>query len=144
MQINKITDQFGACAQISADDMEAIAQQGYKTIVNFRPDLEGGDTQPTSASLEAKAKQLGLGYVYIPVVPNQIKPEQVAAFAEVLSQQAKPILGFCRTGNRATNMFQQASASGCACDTSNSACKMIAWLKSKCLITRLIRYLKNK
>ncbi len=144
MQINKITEQFGACAQISADDMEAIAQQGYKTIVNFRPDLEGGDTQPTSASLEAKAKQLGLGYVYIPVVPNQIKPEQVVAFAEVLNQQAKPMLGFCRTGNRATNMFQQASASASACGTSNGACKMIAWLKSKCLITRLIRYLKNK
>jgi uncharacterized protein (TIGR01244 family) len=141
MQINPVSSQFSTTAQISLEDIEQIAQQGYKTIVNFRPDNEGGETQPKSADLEAKAKSLGLSYVYIPVIPNQIQPEQVNKLAAILGSEPAPILGFCRTGNRANNVYQQAhnlttNVEGQACAIpQNGGCKIIAWFKRKCLIT---------
>lgn len=150
MQINPVSAQFSTTAQITVEDIESIAQQGFKTIVNFRPDNEGGETQPKSADLAAKAKSLGLAYAYIPVIPNQIQPEQVSELAKIIATEATPILGFCRTGNRANNVYQQAcqlgdNQAGSSCSIpQQGGCKIIAWLKSKCLITRFIRYLKNR
>lgn len=105
--IKSIDPRFSITGQISLDDLEKIAQSGFKTIVNFRPDGEGGDAQPTSAVLSAKAATLGLAYVYIPVIPNQIQPGQITSLSTVFDQHPQPVLGFCRTGNRAQTVYQQ-------------------------------------
>lgn len=110
MQINSLSNQFGACAQINVDDIKNIAEQGYKSIINFRPDLEGGADQPLNADLEAQARMLGLSYFYLPVIPNQIQASQVQECAELLKLAPQPILGFCRTGNRVTNIYHSAVA----------------------------------
>jgi uncharacterized protein (TIGR01244 family) len=107
MPIKSIDQRFSITGQISLDDLEKIAQSGFKTIVNFRPDGEGGDAQPTSAALSAKAATLGLAYAYIPVIPNQIQPGQVTSLSTVFDQLPQPVLGFCRTGNRAQTVYQQ-------------------------------------
>lgn len=107
MPIQSIDQRFSVTGQISLDDLEKIAQSCFKTVVNFRPDGEGGDTQPTSAALAAKAAALGLAYAYIPVIPNQIQPAQVATLGAIFDQHPQPVLGFCRTGNRAHTVYQQ-------------------------------------
>jgi sulfide:quinone oxidoreductase len=109
LNITKISDTYSTCPQISIEDIAEIASLGFKTIVNNRPDLEGGPEQPTSDAIAEVAKQHGLHYIYIPVVPNQIQESQVDAFKEALSQAAKPVLGYCRTGNRAAQMYSRAS-----------------------------------
>ncbi|MDP8567592.1 TIGR01244 family sulfur transferase [Methylophilus aquaticus] len=107
MSIKSIDQRFSITGQISLNDLEKIAHSGFKTVVNFRPDGEGGDAQPTSAALAAKAAALGLAYAYIPVIPNQIQPGQVAALGAAFGQHPQPVLGFCRTGNRAQTVYQQ-------------------------------------
>jgi uncharacterized protein (TIGR01244 family) len=47
--------------------MEAVADAGFKTVINNRPDFEGGPAQPTSAQMEAAAKAAGLSYAFLPV-----------------------------------------------------------------------------
>lgn len=42
--------------QITVDDVAVLARQGYRSIINNRPDGEGGPSQPTSAQIEAAAK----------------------------------------------------------------------------------------
>ena len=37
------SDTFATAAQVSAADFEEIARLGYKTVINNRPDGEGGD-----------------------------------------------------------------------------------------------------
>lgn len=108
MDIKPVSPQFSTCAQITTADLEHIAEQGYKTVINFRPDGEGGATQPASEQLAGQAALLGLAYVYLPVVPNQIQPAQVASLQSALGQHPGPFLGFCRTGNRANAIYQQA------------------------------------
>lgn len=142
IQITKVTDEFSTAPQINKEDIVEIAALGFKTIINNRPDAEGGEEQPLSAELKAKAQELGLVYVHIPVIPNNILPDQIDAFASAYHLAAKPVLGFCRTGNRAGNMFKLSQSSGTPDNTAPKG--LVAWLKSKCLITRVWRWYKTK
>ena len=40
--ITKLSDTFSTSPQITVDDVVAIAALGFKTIINNRPDGEGG------------------------------------------------------------------------------------------------------
>lgn len=108
MQVHQLNQNFSYTSQIEVGDFSEIISLGFKTIINHRPDNEGGDEQPKSAVLEAIALSHGLIYVHIPVIPNQIQPDQVAMFEEVYANAPKPILGFCKTGNRAMSICKLA------------------------------------
>ena len=51
--------QFGTLGQIDASHLAEIAAQGYKSVINNRPDGEGGPGQPSNASIQAEAEKLG-------------------------------------------------------------------------------------
>jgi len=104
--IAALSDDYSMTGQVSVDDIEAIAAQGFKTIINYRPDAEGGADQPLSSELEAKAKALGLSYQHIPVIPGKVTPENIDTCATFIAEAPSPILGFCRTGKRASMMFE--------------------------------------
>jgi uncharacterized protein (TIGR01244 family) len=140
IQLTKITDDFSTAAQISVDDMAEIAHLGFKTIINNRPDNEGGVEQPTSAQLGVAAEKLGLKYVHIPIIPNNIQSNQIDAFSAAYNVAAKPVLGFCRTGNRAGSIFKLAQADSSNQSSASAPKGLLAWFKSKCLITRLWRW----
>lgn len=106
--VNQLNQEFSFTGQISIEDIAELARLGFKTIINNRPDFEGGDEQPQSAALEAAAKAYGLSYVHIPVVPNHIQPHQIEAFRDAFNHAEKPILGFCKTGNRASSLCKLA------------------------------------
>ncbi|OYY50221.1 MAG: TIGR01244 family protein [Methylophilaceae bacterium 17-44-8] len=143
LNITKITDDYSTSPQISPSDMAEIANLGFKTIINNRPDLEGGAEQTTSTMLDEAAKQHGIQYVYIPVVPNQIQPDQVESFRQALSSSPKPVLGFCRTGNRASQMYARANTKTSA-EHAGPFQALCAWTKRKCLITNFVRWIKTK
>jgi uncharacterized protein (TIGR01244 family) len=53
------TTHFGTLGQIDPSHLAAIAEQGYKSVINNRPDGEGGPDQPTNAEIQAEAEKLG-------------------------------------------------------------------------------------
>lgn len=108
LTVSPLAEHYSICAQISLDDIDEIAALGFKTIINYRPDGEGGESQITGAALAEKASALGIAYVHIPVVPGQVTPENIAACEQTLEDTPKPIIGFCRTGKRATMLYQAA------------------------------------
>jgi uncharacterized protein (TIGR01244 family) len=95
--------------QLGPDAMAWAAQAGFKSVVNNRPDYEGGPDQPTSASIEAAAHAAGLRYVYQPVLPTVQTAADFARFAALLAELPKPILAFCRTGTRSGKLFRGAT-----------------------------------
>jgi uncharacterized protein (TIGR01244 family) len=95
--------------QLGPEAMAWAARQGFRSVVNNRPDFEGGPDQPTTAALEAAAIAAGLIYVYLPVAPGHQSPEEVARFAELLASLPKPMLAFCRSGARSGKLFQAAA-----------------------------------
>ncbi len=100
MQISKISDQFSVSPQISFNDVKTLADTGYTSIINCRP--EGEDAaQPLSKALLKAAKKSGLHYHHIPFKPGRATGDDRARFAAALEQSEGPVLAFCRSGIRA-------------------------------------------
>jgi sulfide:quinone oxidoreductase len=104
VQIHQLTEQLSVAAQIDVADIAALAAQGFRSVINNRPDGEV-DGQPTGAVLEVAARQAGLDYRHIPVVSGQLQDVQVQAFAAALEELPGPMLAFCRTGTRSTTLW---------------------------------------
>ena len=94
--------------QVEPAEISELAAQGFKGIINARPDGEEPG-QPKSAELEAEAKRHGLAYTHIPVVPGQATVEDATRFAEAVRHCDGKVVGFCRTGARATGLWEMAN-----------------------------------
>lgn len=103
-----IADDFATSGQLHEADMLQAARAGFRTVINNRPDGEGAPQQPSSDALRAAAAAAGLEYAHLPVVPNNIRGEDVERFAELLETLPKPIVGFCRTGARSRALYEAA------------------------------------
>ena len=94
--------------QLGPEAMAEAARAGFRSVVNNRPDFEHGPDQPTNAAIEAAAREAGLEYRFLPVSGAGQTREQIAAFAQLLDELPRPMLAFCRSGARSTNLFIQA------------------------------------
>ena len=101
---------FATAGQISAEMMGQVAGQGFRAVICFRPDGEGGPEQPDFASIQAAATEHGLPSVHIPVVPGAATPEQIAETRQALGRLPTPILGYCASGARAQMMYKAAKS----------------------------------
>lgn len=100
-----LTDRLGVAAQIAVADFDALAAQGFRSIINNRPDGEVAG-QPASAVLEAAAQQAGLAYRHLPLAAGSLPDDaQVAAFRAALDALPAPVLAFCRSGHRSSVLW---------------------------------------
>lgn len=107
--IRQVSNDVCVAPQLEPDALAWLAAQGFKSVINNRPDFEEGPTQPTSAAIEAAARAAGLAYAYLPVSPAYQSPEEIARFGALLETLPKPILAFCRSGTRSGKLFQAAT-----------------------------------
>jgi uncharacterized protein (TIGR01244 family) len=91
--------------QLTPQAMAEAARQGFRSVINNRPDFEHGPGQPTNAEIEAAAHAAGLEYRFLPVDGGYQSPEQIAEFAQLLRELPRPVLAFCRSGARSTRLF---------------------------------------
>lgn len=103
-----MTDQVSFAGQLYPEHMPEVTQKGFKSLINNRPDFEGGNDQPPSAQLEEAARNAGIDYVFQPIVAGQVSQLDVESFARHYNELPKPILMFCRTGNRSSGLYQMA------------------------------------
>jgi uncharacterized protein (TIGR01244 family) len=96
--IRRVTSEFSVAPQLALEDLETAAAQGFKLVINNRPDGEAPG-QPTAAAMEAAARAAGLGYVHIPV-SGMARPDQVEAMQAALAEAGGPVLAYCRSGTR--------------------------------------------
>lgn len=104
-----LTETFAVAPQLSANDMQEVANAGFKSVIINRPDLEGGPDQPLSADVIAAAQAAGLAVHYQPVVSGAMTQADVQEFARLLKALPGPILAYCRTGTRCTHLFNAAN-----------------------------------
>lgn len=109
-QVMAVAPDVCVAPQLDPSAMAWAAQNGFKSVVNNRPDFEGGPDQPTNASIEAAARAAGLEYAFLPVNGGYQSPEEIERFAELLRTLPRPLLAFCRSGARSGKLYQAASA----------------------------------
>lgn len=110
LQIIGLTPLFAVSPQLGEADFAEVVARGFTTVINNRPDGEGGPAQPASADLQRAAIAAGLRYVYLPVVSGSITAAQVSAMRDVLLASAGMTLAFCRSGSRSAQLFGLAQA----------------------------------
>jgi len=96
--IRKVTDDYAVAPQISPADLAEAAAQGFKLVINNRPDGEAPG-QPDSHTMQEAAEAAGLSYRHIPVRGGPT-PDQVREQAEAVAAAEGPVLAFCRSGTR--------------------------------------------
>jgi uncharacterized protein (TIGR01244 family) len=87
--------------QIRPEDVAALKELGVTLIVNNRPDGEDAG-QPTSAQIEAAARDAGVGYRHVPIARG-MGPSDIEAMREAINSVSEgKLFAFCRSGNRST------------------------------------------
>ena len=108
LPIQMLSPDFSVAPQLAPEAMAAAAAAGFRSVINNRPDFEGGPQQPASAEIEAAAITAGLEYRHLPVSGAYQSPEEIASFGLLLDDLPKPILAFCRSGARSTKLYSAA------------------------------------
>ncbi|MEO0543311.1 MAG: TIGR01244 family sulfur transferase [Pseudomonadota bacterium] len=105
LEIRRISEDFAVSGQIWPEQIGDIAAAGFKAVICNRPDGEAPD-QPTSATIEAAAKDAGLSFYNIPVSPTGMTYDNVDQTKAALSEIDGPVFAYCRSGARSTNLWQ--------------------------------------
>ena len=98
----RLTDQISVAPQIAPEDCAVAKGEGFTAIINNRPDGEVPG-QPSCAQMRAAAEAAGLRYCAIPIDQSGFSLPQIEAMAAELG--AGPVLAFCRSGTRSTNLW---------------------------------------
>src|SRR6185312_14034412 len=112
MDVRQITESYSVSPQVTPDEIAAIKAAGFKTVICNRPDNEQPG-QPSHDAIKAAVEAAGLTFRYIPVVSGQMTMENVEDQAAALDEVEGPVLAYCRSGTRCTNLYaaiQQAKA----------------------------------
>lgn len=103
-EIKRLDDTLSVAGQLQPSDFEALAEAGFATVINNRPDGEEPG-QPTAEQGEEAADAAGLAYAHLPTTAQSMGPETVVEFGALLEEAPTPILAHCRSGARSTLLW---------------------------------------
>lgn len=109
MDIKLIDERLSVSPQITAHDISAIKEAGFRAVICNRPDGEAGD-QPSFEEIASAAEAAGLETRYVPIVAGMVRDEDAAAFSEAMNALPGPVLAYCRTGTRSATLWSLAEA----------------------------------
>lgn len=104
MDIKKISESYSVDGQIQPSDMKAVAELGFKSVINNRPDNEEAG-QPAEKDLRAAAEAAGLSYEFIPMTLPSLTPELLERHHATIESASGPVFAFCRSGTRSTILW---------------------------------------
>ena len=108
LTVQRLDADVSVAPQLAPEAMAEAAAAGFKSVINNRPDFEGGPAQPTDAAMQAAAHAAGLQYAFLPVAGGFQSDDEIARFGELIASMPKPILAFCRSGARSGKLWQAA------------------------------------
>jgi sulfide:quinone oxidoreductase len=89
---------------LSRADIEELAREGVRTIVNNRPDGEDPGQLDADAARRI-AEALGVGYHHLPVTGQSLSRADVDAFAALVRTAPAPVVAHCRSGTRSALLW---------------------------------------
>jgi sulfide:quinone oxidoreductase len=110
VEARQLDETVYAAGQIGPEDVADLKAAGFTTIVNNRPDGEGGPEQPSSEAVRAAAEAAGLQYSYVPMTPQNLSPELLEDFHGAVAAAPGKVLVHCRSGARSTALWALSEA----------------------------------
>jgi uncharacterized protein (TIGR01244 family) len=94
--IRKINDELAIAGQIAPEQLQQLAQEGYRSVLNLRSSSELGFL----SNEQQQAEALGLHYVNMPIEFETTNDEIATKLFQQINQLSKPTLVHCDTGIR--------------------------------------------
>ncbi|MFP3700076.1 TIGR01244 family sulfur transferase, partial [Burkholderia sp. SIMBA_013] len=104
MNAVRINERLTVAGQPEITDFPSLSAQGYKTIINARPDGEEPG-QPGNAHERSAAGAAGLAYSFIPVSGPTMTEADIRAFQQTMAEAKGPIFAHCKGGTRALTLY---------------------------------------
>lgn len=109
MDIRALTDAYAVSPQIDIQDLAAIKEAGFTTVIDNRPDSE--IPGHLSAEVMARAaRALGLTFVINPLIPGSFTPDNIRIQAEACQGATGPVFAYCASGNRCSVIWAMMNA----------------------------------
>ncbi len=97
--VRQITNELAIAGQLTLDELQQLAEGGYRSVVNLRLPNEPGFVNDEQQKVEC----LGLGYVNIPVSKN-LNFDDMLLVIQQLNELPKPMLVHCDSGIRSSSI----------------------------------------
>jgi len=107
IRVLEMAPQVYVCGQLFETDLQLLAKQGVRTIINNRFDDESTG-QPKSADLAKAAEELGMTFVHFPVDAISIADADLEKFAQTSDDFKRPLFLFSRSGKRSIKLWEKA------------------------------------
>ena len=109
MRVLELAPEVYASGQLFESDLQLLARQGVRSIVNTRPDNEA-EGQPLSADLAKAAESFGITIVHFPVDPAALTAEVAAGFMKACDRLDRPLMVCSRSGGQSTKIWETAES----------------------------------
>ncbi|WP_375291637.1 TIGR01244 family sulfur transferase [Qipengyuania sp.] len=115
MDIRQIDQRFAVAPQLQPEDIAAVAEAGYTTLICNRPDGEDPG-QPTFDAIAEAARARGMTVHHIPVSGGAFPSDAIAAFREARQAAEGRVLAYCRSGTRSATLDALANPDALSAD----------------------------
>lgn len=115
MDIRQISPTYAVSPQIDVEDVPAIAEAGFTTIICNRPDAEIPPSHHAMV-IQAAATKAGLHFVEIPVTHQGLNMDMVEAQKNAMQASDGPCLAYCASGTRCSIVWSLTQAGDMATD----------------------------
>ncbi|WP_296072987.1 bifunctional sulfur transferase/dioxygenase Blh [uncultured Agrobacterium sp.] len=103
MKAVKINERLTVADQPMIAEFQSLSAQGFKTIINARPDGEE-PAQPGNAQERTAAQAAGMDYGFIPVTGPTITEADIRTFQKKMAEAEGPVFAHCKGGTRALTL----------------------------------------
>jgi len=111
-----ITPRYFVSPQIAAEDLQALAEAGFKAVICNRPDAEVPPSHQAEA-IRVAAEAAGLRFEELPLTHQTMTVENVAKQRELAEICEGPVLAYCASGTRCSIVWALGHASEMTPDT---------------------------
>ena len=104
MDIRPLTPRYAVSPQISVEDLPAIAEAGFTTVICNRPDTEVPPSHQAE-TIAAAAAAVGLRFEVLPITHDSMTPKSVARQRDMVAGSDGPVLAYCASGTRSSVLW---------------------------------------
>ncbi len=115
MELRPLSPHYLVSPQISAEDIEAIADAGIKLVICNRPDEEVPESHQAEA-IRIAAEARGLRFETLALTHQTMTPANVSRQASLAASTDGPVLAYCASGTRSSIVWALGQAGSMSAD----------------------------